>query len=170
MPYRKDKFKCTKCDNNVSSKTVLLCKFCRAKKFGVALSNDTIEARKERLKEYKKRYYKNNKTIIDERNKKNRETISSYQKYLYHIKSKYKISESEYITLLEQHNFKCSCCSFVQQDKYASKKNDKLYIDHDHKTGLIRGLLCQKCNSALGLIKDNIEILKNLIKYLQCES
>lgn len=39
--------------------------------------------------------------------------------------------------------------------------------DHDHQTGLSRGLLCQRCNMALGLFDDSGSILKNAIKYLQ---
>ena len=45
--------------------------------------------------------------------------------------------------------------------------NKRLHIDHDHKTGEIRGLLCIKCNRALGLVGDNIDTLANLIKYLR---
>lgn len=49
------------------------------------------------------------------------------------------------------------------------KKDQKkaLAIDHCHSTGVIRGLLCDNCNRALGLFKDNIDNLKNAIKYLK---
>lgn len=40
-------------------------------------------------------------------------------------------------------------------------------IDHDHGTGLIRGLLCQKCNLVLGFARDAPKVLINLAKYLQ---
>lgn len=40
-------------------------------------------------------------------------------------------------------------------------------VDHDHVTGTIRGLLCSKCNTLLGMAKDNIAILENAIKYLK---
>lgn len=39
--------------------------------------------------------------------------------------------------------------------------------DHDHKTGKFRGVLCQRCNHALGLVGDSVELLKKLIKYLE---
>lgn len=42
-----------------------------------------------------------------------------------------------------------------------------LAIDHCHKTGIIRGLLCDNCNKALGCFKDSIENLENAIKYLK---
>ena len=41
-----------------------------------------------------------------------------------------------------------------------------LYIDHDHKTGKVRGLLCDRCNMSLGGFKDNVIILQNAINYL----
>jgi hypothetical protein len=42
-----------------------------------------------------------------------------------------------------------------------------LVVDHCHKTGIFRGLLCQHCNSVLGYAKDNVDILKNAINYLK---
>ena len=43
----------------------------------------------------------------------------------------------------------------------------KLSIDHCHKNNTIRGLLCERCNSILGRVKDNISILENAIIYLK---
>jgi len=42
-----------------------------------------------------------------------------------------------------------------------------LAVDHDHKTGKIRGMLCDHCNTALGKFKDDINIMKQAIKYLE---
>lgn len=44
------------------------------------------------------------------------------------------------------------------------------YIDHCHKTNRIRGLLCPRCNTALGRFKDDIQFLKNSIAYLEAGS
>lgn len=46
------------------------------------------------------------------------------------------------------------------------KRNPKPYVDHDHSTGQIRGLLCCKCNTLLGMANDNIEILEMAIAYI----
>jgi hypothetical protein len=54
----------------------------------------------------------------------------------------------------------CQICGYVPE----SGRN---FIDHDHTTGKIRGLLCFKCNSALGLFKDNKELLLKAIAYLK---
>ena len=42
-----------------------------------------------------------------------------------------------------------------------------LVVDHCHASGVVRGLLCQQCNSVLGYAKDKINVLQNAIKYLQ---
>ena len=41
-----------------------------------------------------------------------------------------------------------------------------LHVDHDHKTGKVRGLLCNNCNTGIGLLKESPDILRNAIKYL----
>lgn len=43
----------------------------------------------------------------------------------------------------------------------------RLCVDHNHVTGKIRGVLCSHCNSALGLINDNLDTLQGLINYLK---
>jgi len=47
------------------------------------------------------------------------------------------------------------------------RKDGLFRIDHDHKTGLVRGLLCHKCNIGLGCFDDNLELLKSAISYLE---
>lgn len=77
----------------------------------------------------------------------------------YELKRKYAISIDEFEGMLKAQDYKCDIC----------KKEIKSYsaVDHDHKTGKVRGLLCRKCNLGLGAAKDNIVILTNMIKYLE---
>lgn len=67
---------------------------------------------------------------------------------------------SPYQYMLENQNGVCAICSNVD------KSGRALAIDHDHKTGFVRGLLCGSCNRGLGLFRDNPEILLKAAKYL----
>lgn len=68
---------------------------------------------------------------------------------------------SPYETLLHRQLYLCAICRKADQTGRA------LAIDHDHNTNLVRGLLCGKCNRALGMFGDNIETLLAAVKYLQ---
>lgn len=65
--------------------------------------------------------------------------------------------------VLKKQNELCAIC-FSCEPK---TKSGKFCIDHCHKSGKIRGLLCNTCNMAIGKLKDNIEILTRAIKYIQ---
>ena len=54
-----------------------------------------------------------------------------------------------------------SCCAICSNDTFS------LVVDHDHKTGKVRGLLCNFCNTGLGLFLDDPERLKSAISYLK---
>lgn len=74
---------------------------------------------------------------------------------------KYNITEQMYNDMLiKQHN----CCMICKADQKSLSK--PLVVDHCHTTGKVRGLLCNNCNLALGLFKDNQSILLEAIQYL----
>ena len=77
------------------------------------------------------------------------------------LKSNYGMSLNQYDLLLKKQNSKCAIC------KKSFKVVGTLCVDHDHKTGEVRGLLCRKCNSILGLAKDSLVIFNNAIKYFK---
>ncbi len=75
--------------------------------------------------------------------------------------NKYNLTQEKYNEILKSQNETCKIC------KTYSYHNTNLSIDHCHKTGKVRGLLCRNCNLALGLFNDDIELLKESIKYLE---
>lgn len=57
------------------------------------------------------------------------------------------------------------CCAICKRHQTEFKK--RLNIDHCHTTGVVRGLLCQTCNTSLGGFKDNVKNLESAISYLK---
>lgn len=78
---------------------------------------------------------------------------------------RYGISLDEYNTLLAFQNGKCAICGSTKSAARFGKTND-LDVDHCHKTGKVRGLLCSTCNNGLGCFKDDPELLHKAIAYL----
>lgn len=82
------------------------------------------------------------------------------------LKQSYGITLEEYDAMLAAQGGVCGACGGVETGRNAYGVVS-LAVDHDHETGKIRGLLCMKCNRALGLIGDSIEAAKNLLRYLK---
>lgn len=78
------------------------------------------------------------------------------------LKNKYKITENDYEKLFQLQSGGCAICK-----QPCATHGKTLSIDHDHKTGKIRGLLCINCNSALGLLKEDEDLIWNLLEYLK---
>lgn len=55
-------------------------------------------------------------------------------------------------------------CAMCNSEEEASPRG-VLYIDHDHDTGAVRGLLCSNCNSAFGMFKEDVGVLEMVIRY-----
>jgi hypothetical protein len=90
----------------------------------------------------------------------NRAKIRAYQNG--NLQYNYGITLSQYEEILVLQNGRCAGCQ-----KHESEFKKALCVDHDHITGKIRGLLCVRCNRALGLCFDDTNILLNLIDYLK---
>lgn len=129
----------------------------RLKKYRIDWYFRTKNKRKKYIKQQriKNRGYHIEKNKIWYMNNYNKEKIRNA-----HLKSKYGITIDEYNNLLKKQNYKCDIC----KNKY---NNKNLCVDHNHTTGKIRGLLCNKCNFIIGCSNENIEILKNSIKYIK---
>lgn len=78
------------------------------------------------------------------------------------LKHKYGISLEDYEAMLEKQGGVCAACGDVE----TRKDTQHLAVDHDHSTGVVRGILCQKCNTALGLLNDDPQRISALLNYL----
>ena len=90
---------------------------------------------------------------------------------LYHrvrlLKTSYGIDLEEYNEILSKQNNVCAICKKPEtNDTWKKGKSNYLSVDHDHNTYKIRGILCSKCNSAIGLFIDSPELLLEAAKYL----
>jgi len=72
----------------------------------------------------------------------------------------------EYETMLKTQNSVCAICGKIQTQKDCNNKTVRLAIDHNHKTGKIRGLLCSGCNGQLGALED-VAWLPKALAYLK---
>ena len=97
----------------------------------------------------------------------NREKSNNYSKLYKHtdkcrdkmLKKTYGISLEDYNNLLKSQNNCCTICK--------SRDNIRLSVDHCHKTGKVRGLLCGRCNRVIGLMGENKKWLQNAVLYLE---
>lgn len=82
-----------------------------------------------------------------------------------YIREKYGLSKEQYNAILLEQEGRCFIC---QRSPFEIKPRRNLAVDHDHKTGRIRGLLCYSCNHRLlgFIIKDRTDIARRLLKYL----
>lgn len=103
---------------------------------------------------YYQEYWKN--TEAYEKHK-GRQKQRKRDKPWYERARKYGLTENQVIELLNANNGKCLICN-VEPAKC---------IDHCHETLVVRGALCGKCNSGLGMFNDKIEYLQSAIDYLK---
>lgn len=83
----------------------------------------------------------------------------------YALKANYGMSLEDYNFMERCQDGKCYICKQPPIGK--SQQTSILHVDHDHVTGKVRALLCQSCNIALGLVKDNQTTLSAMITYLK---
>ncbi len=79
---------------------------------------------------------------------------------------KFGITRAEYEAILTAQGHVCRIC---RRPETATRngKLKSLAVDHDHATGRVRGILCQTCNTLLGSSRDNIDVLRAAITYLE---
>lgn len=90
-----------------------------------------------------------------------KECLVEIQRY-----KKLKVCNASYAEMLAEQEGKCAICRCILN----SSRYTKLAVDHCHKTGRVRSLLCTNCNTALGLMKDSPDRLKAAASYLEAHA
>lgn len=124
------------------------------------------KSREEKNASYRKRWA-NNPTMRLRKlasNKKWMQDNKKYRKDYSHHRNlkKYGLSISDYDAIFHSQNGNCAICGANQ-----SQFIKKLYVDHNHKTGKVRGILCVNCNMLIGHAMEDISILEKSISYLK---
>ena len=91
--------------------------------------------------------------------KNNQDKMHKYQKRD-RLKKRYNLTIEQRSQMFIEQNGMCGICEQQFDDK-------DLCVDHNHTTGKVRKLLCSSCNTGIGRLKEDINILRNAIRYLQ---
>lgn len=88
------------------------------------------------------------------------------------FKDRFNMTPDDYYRMEAGQDGKCAICGTSVDDIMDDTRNldARLCIDHDHATGKVRGLLCRSCNVALGNLRDDPQLFKNAIRYLNDHS
>jgi len=78
-----------------------------------------------------------------------------------------RMATQDYEALVATQENLCAACGKPEWTRSRNGRVRRLCLDHDHKTGNVRGLLCNPCNSALGYVDDSPELLEKLAAYLR---
>jgi hypothetical protein len=115
------------------------------------------ETHREEVKERQRKYRETHREEVKERNREYRETHREEEKERQR-KANYGLTPDKYQVLYKTQN---GCCAICREPMV------KINIDHDHKTGKVRGLLCERHNRGLGFFQDDIKRLSRAIAYLK---
>lgn len=120
--------------------------------------------KKEAWMAYKK-WYANNTQLAIKRASESAMKIKSMNPSKYYaqkrkttLKRRYSLTIEQFDDLATSQGFACAICNKIP--------TRTLHVDHNHKTGKVRGLLCSGCNTGIGSLKESIEFLNQAIKYL----
>jgi len=120
----------------------------RVRKLGNKSQQKYCKNHPERVRKILRKYYK---THLEQSKKRGRKS---------HFKRNYNLTFKQFKKMLKKQDYKCVLC------KIKHTKKQRLQVDHNHKTGKIRGLLCASCNKMLGFGYDIVKTFKNAVKYL----
>lgn len=116
---------------------------------------------KDKINANSRKYYAEHKEQEAIKSKEWRDNNKEYRAHK-RLEYYYGITIDIYNKLYDLQGGKCAICG-----KHQSELDKRLYVDHDHDTKTVRGLLCQKCNSALGMFNDRLDLVRKAVVYLE---
>lgn len=128
---------------------------------------------KEKLREYKAAHYQRNKEKLCAYQRsyqaQNKDKVRAYKveyhkrtvehRRSYMLRKKYNLSPGQFEDLVTAQSGRCASCKDLFQS------NKRRHVDHCHKTGKVRSVLCHACNTSLGLLKEDTARIRALAEY-----
>lgn len=121
------------------------------------MSDEQKEA--ERLRQLQPHHKSRRKKYMHDKRAKMSKEERSTEAWKFWLKSAYGITDEQYVAMLEAQHGKCAICKGHQVE------GRRMCVDHCHKTGQIRGLLCDYCNRGLGFFRDSPDRLREAARY-----
>jgi phage FluMu protein Com len=84
-----------------------------------------------------------------------------------HLLRRYNLTYPDKVKMLEEQNYSCLCCGNVLDTSRSQGHTNVAHVDHCHTNGHVRGILCGRCNTVLGQVNEDTEVLHSLIAYIQ---
>jgi len=161
---------CLRCglEYSPNSPTQKYCENCREICYKEKMKEYYLKNKKKKVKQMKE-YYLKNKEKLDKKHieyyYENRSMISKQMKE-WKLEKNYGLTVKKYNKMLKKQKGFCPICL---KKINGNNKNGrrKANVDHNHKTGKVRELICINCNLVIGLLKENIKVSKNITKYLE---
>ena len=85
----------------------------------------------------------------------------------FQLRTRFGMTANQYDELLSKQGGRCAICNETETVTRRDRPIQRLCVDHCHTSEKVRGLLCQRCNRAIGLCKDNPHLLKSMAMYLE---
>lgn len=84
-----------------------------------------------------------------------------------HLIRNFGLTPDQYEKMLSDQQGVCAICKQPETGKHQKGSTKSLAVDHDHESGLVRDLLCWRCNGTIGRVEESVEILRAMIAYLE---
>ena len=149
-------YRCVSCGEEKSMSSFKTSNTAKRGHRGVCKGCDAISLKKWVAANYKQKEETDRKWKEANQDK----VLNSYFKY--NLKRNFGITVEDYYSLLDAQGGVCAICG---TDKCSTGR--RFAVDHNHSTGVIRGLLCQACNTGIGKLGEDIQLLHRAITYLE---